>query len=139
MGFKPTLKYVVDTYGGEWTENTPPPVMPNGQKPGVPSADSPIDSAPQDAAAFAQAGDPVDPPAAMTPALDAAADPAMTEWVERFRTLVDQAQSLEDLRDRVFALAPTMSLDQYTTAMQQALAAAALAGRYELLQEAGGG
>lgn len=134
MGFKPTLAYVVDTYGGEWTETKAPPPM----LPGTPGAAADATATDTSAAAAFAEGDPIDPPAAMTPALDAAADPAVSAWVDKFRALVDQSASLEDLRDKVFATMPAMSLDAYTAAMQQALAAAALAGRYELLREAGG-
>ncbi|MHB1273626.1 MAG: DUF935 domain-containing protein [Rhodanobacter sp.] len=146
MGFKPTLKYVTDTYGGEWEEAAPPPAAPPGipGTPGVPAIPGAVPAVGvktlvQAAPAFAQPGDPVDAAVVMTPGLDAAADPALTGWINRFRALVDKAQNLDELRDQVFAVMPDMTLEQYTTAMQQALAAAALAGRYELLQEAGGG
>jgi hypothetical protein len=36
-------------------------------------------------------------------------------------------------------LLPDLDLDDYAEAMRQGLAAAALAGRYEILREAGGG
>lgn len=80
-----------------------------------------------------------DPPARMTNPLDAALQPVVSAWVDRIRALVGKASSLEEIRDGVAALAPDMTLDQYTAAMRQALAAAALAGRYDVLREAGGG
>jgi hypothetical protein len=64
--------------------------------------------------------------------------PATDAWIAQIRALVEKSDSLEQLRDGLIALAPDMTLDQYTAAMQRALAAAALAGRYELLQGAGG-
>jgi hypothetical protein len=45
---------------------------------------------------------------------------------------------LEEIRDGLAALSPDMTLDQYAAAMAEALAAAQLAGRYEVLQEAAG-
>ena len=46
--------------------------------------------------------------------------------------------SLEDIRDGLVQLIPDMTLEQYAAAMSEALAAAQLAGRYEVLQEAAG-
>ena len=43
-----------------------------------------------------------------------------------------------EIRDGLDALLPGMTLDQYAVAMAEALRAAELAGRYEVLQEAGG-
>jgi phage gp29-like protein len=80
---------------------------------------------------------PADPPARMTDALDANLQPAMNAWLGQIRALVDKAGTLEEIRDGIATLAPDMSLDDYTAAMRQALAAAALAGRYEILREAG--
>ena len=62
----------------------------------------------------------------------------MTGWLAQIRALVERAQSLDDIRNGLEQLLPDMTLDQYAAAMAQALAAAQLAGRYEVLQEAGG-
>ena len=70
--------------------------------------------------------------------LAAQADGAAGAWVEQIRALVMRAQSLQDIRDGLEQLLPGMTLDDYAAAMGQALAAAQLAGRYEVLQEAGG-
>ena len=45
---------------------------------------------------------------------------------------------LQVVRDSLDQLIPGMSLEQYTKAMGDAMTAAKLAGRYEVLQEAGG-
>ena len=66
------------------------------------------------------------------------AAPALGAWLEQIRTLVEQAHSLEDIRDGLQELLPNMGLDDYAQAMAQALACAQLAGRYEVLQEAAG-
>ena len=78
------------------------------------------------------------PQTAMAPQLAAAARAPAAAWVEQIRALVEQAASLEDIRDGLAALSPDMTLDQYAAAMAEALAAAQLAGRYEVLQEAAG-
>ncbi len=65
--------------------------------------------------------------------------PVTGEGIERIRALVEQADSQEAIRDGLLALLPDMSLEQYAEAMAQALAAAALQGRHEILEEAAGG
>lgn len=122
MGFRPTLAYVQDTYGGEWTERTP-----ESEKPQIPQL-------PGQKAEFAEGN-----PATSADHLDDALQPITGQWIERIRDLVQQAESLEQIRDGLAALLPNMSLDQYSEAMAQALAAAALQGRYEILQEVAGG
>lgn len=106
----------------------------------VPTAIPPSDAAPPaTAAATAQLAQPQDAPARQADRAARDIAPGTDAWIERIRALVESADSLEAIRDGLLALAPDMTLDQYTAAMQQALAAAALAGRYEVLQEAGGG
>lgn len=71
--------------------------------------------------------------------LDDALQPITGQWIAQIRQLVERAESLEQIRDELAELLPDMSLEQYAEAMAQALAAAALQGRYEILQEAAGG
>ena len=104
-------------------------------KPPAPTV--PVD--PATAAATAQpARQPQDPPAHMTDQLDQDVSPAIADWLGQIRTLAGNAQSLQELRDGLLQLLPNLSLDDYAAAMRQGLAAAALAGRYEILREAGG-
>lgn len=127
IGFKPTLAYIEETYGGEWTESkSPPPAV----DPAVPG---------DDPAAFAESGAAqADPPERQADQLDDALQPHTDAWLNAIRALVERADSLEQVRDGLLELMPDMKLDDYTAAMRQALAAAALAGRYEITQEAGG-
>ena len=80
---------------------------------------------------------PPSPQTAMQPQLAANIKAPAAAWVDTIRELVSQATSLEQIRDGIAALDPNMSLDDYAAAMAEALAAAHLAGRYEVLQEAG--
>jgi phage gp29-like protein len=112
----------------------PPKPTPPLQQPGNTGA-TPA-TPPAVAAATAQPTPP-DPPARMSDRLDTMLQPAMSLWIGKIRDLVASANSLEEIRDGIVALAPDMTLDQYTEAMRQALAAAALAGRYEILRAAG--
>ncbi|HIE4801227.1 TPA: DUF935 domain-containing protein [Serratia marcescens] len=120
-GFRPTLVTVRETYGGEW-EPKPADVPP---KPVAPPA----------SAEFAEHGHAPDVPALMAGQLNKTLQPATDAWLEQIRQLVERVESLEQLRDGLDELLPDMTLDDYAAAMAQALAAAALAGRYEILQE----
>ena len=80
---------------------------------------------------------PPSPQTAMQPQLAANIKAPAAAWVDKIRELVSRATSLEQIRDGIAALDPNMSLDDYAAAMAEALAAAHLAGRYEVLQEAG--
>lgn len=55
--------------------------------------------------------------------------------VDALRTIVDEASDLEDLRDRLVAASAELPIDDMAEAMGQALAAASLAGRHDLLEE----
>ncbi|WP_420598629.1 DUF935 domain-containing protein [Neptuniibacter sp.] len=65
--------------------------------------------------------------------------PAVNTWLEQIRQLANDADDLEDLRDRLLNLYPEMTLDQYAEAMSHALAAAHLAGRVVVKEEPGNG
>ena len=66
------------------------------------------------------------------------AAPAVDGWYAQIRDLVMQAQSMEQLRDGLNALAPQLDPTAYAQAMTLALQAAQLAGRWDVLQEAAG-
>jgi phage gp29-like protein len=85
----------------------------------------------------APAKDGQDPPTHQADQLADQVDPAVSAWIDQIRDLVEKSDSLEEIRDGLLALMPTMNLDKYQQAMRQALAAAALAGRYEVLRDAG--
>jgi phage gp29-like protein len=121
LGFKPTLKYVQDTYGSEWEEKpagTPPPFAPGAE--------------------FAEAarGSAVD---AQIERVDREAQPALDAMIEQIRALVEQARSFDELRDNLIKLYPALDEQKLGAVMQQALAAAALAGRYDILEQVRGG
>jgi hypothetical protein len=73
----------------------------------------------------------------MQPQLANNVQQATSPWFAQIRKLVESATSLEQIRDGLEQLIPNMTLDQYALAMGEAMAAAQLAGRYEVLQEAG--
>ncbi|MBL5859548.1 DUF935 family protein [Serratia fonticola] len=130
-GYRPTLAYVKDTYGGDWepkpNSDTPPvaPVTPV----------APVGSKPSD---FAEHSHPQDAPAAMAIRLNSELTPVTDGWMQQLQELVDNVDSLEALRDGLDKLVPDMTLDKYAEVLAQAMSAAALAGRYELLEAING-
>jgi phage gp29-like protein len=129
LGFRPTLKYVQETYGEEWEEAPEPTPQ---DEPAVPGQDK------RPGAQFAEPGtaaNPTDPAARMASQLDRQIAPGASKWIKQIREAVDRAQSLQELREYLLRLAPDMSLDEYADAMAQALTAATLAGRYEVTEE----
>ncbi|MBN0473479.1 DUF935 family protein, partial [Pseudomonas aeruginosa] len=79
------------------------------------------------------------PPKTADQQLDDALRPTTDRWIDQVRALVQSASSLDEIRDGLEQLLPDMTLEQYADAMAQALAAAALQGRVEILQEVAGG
>jgi hypothetical protein len=69
----------------------------------------------------------------MQPQLANNVQQATSPWFAQIRKLVESATSLEQIRDGLEQLIPGMTLDQYAQAMAEALAAAQLAGRTEVL------
>jgi len=123
-GYRPTLAHVQDTYGGEWEKKQPEELI-NAQ----PSKN--VDFSEQQSNAFA--------PALQANRLNSEIQPATNQWINQIKELVDNVQSLEELRDKLFELIPDMQLDDYAEVMAQALTAANLAGRNELIEDSNNG
>ncbi|WP_219816430.1 DUF935 domain-containing protein [Citrobacter braakii] len=123
-GYRPTLATIKETYGGEW-ESKPEPVS----------------SAPRAAApsSFAEHGpDHNETAALMAGRLNTELRPVMDSWINQIKALVDSAETADELRDGLTALIPDMSLDDYARILGEAMSAAALAGRNDLLEEMNG-
>ncbi|MGH8039912.1 MAG: DUF935 domain-containing protein [Stenotrophomonas sp.] len=139
LGYRPRSVYIDQTYGPNYEPVQPPaePATPPTALDGPQFADArhtvfnllrrhyP--------ASFADGGRaPPDPSAPLASQLDRRLTPVGSGWVEQVRGLVDEVDSLEALRDRLFELHPDMGLDDYAAAMADALTAATLAGRFDV-------
>lgn len=102
-------------------------------------ASAPARSEPEQPAGVAVATAQQKPAATAAQRLDDDLQPITGQWITRIRQLVEQAESLEQIRDGLAELLPEMTLEQYAEAMAQALAAAALQGRLDIVQEAANG
>lgn len=122
LGFEPTDDYIRNTYGEGWTRRkTPPPAL----GPGFP--------------AFAESATKPDYPVSQVERLDGAAQSAVGAMIDTVRRLVNEAKSLEDLRDKLLELYPDIGSDKFADVMREALLAAALAGRFDIAEAAGAG
>ena len=120
-GFRPTLADIKETYGGDW-EPVPTPAP----------ATSPVAQFAEPEASAGVAG-------RMAARLNTELQPATDAWIDQIRELVDKVESLEQLRDELVTLVPDMTLDDYAAALAQALSAAHLAGRSDIVGEAADG
>jgi phage gp29-like protein len=118
MGYRPTLKHITETYGGEW-EPIASPSAPSPE-PGPPAAAPPTFAEPR-----------ADTASRYAEQLDREAMGAMDGLIAPIRELVEQAGSLEELSDRLLEAYGQMPVDQLGALMQQTLTAAELAGRFE--------
>ncbi len=67
------------------------------------------------------------------------AEPALAAMLASIEQLLSESTSLADFRDRLLNQNPQLDTAAFAQVMQQALAAAALAGRYDILEQARGG
>jgi phage gp29-like protein len=132
MGFRIDRQWAQEKVGIPEPESDADLLTAPGKAVEVPADAEPVG---QQAAATAQTS----APSPAVARLDDDLQPITGEWIAQIRTLVETAQSLEEIRDRLVELLPDMTIDQYAEAMAQALAAAALQGRYDIVQEAAGG
>lgn len=144
MGVRPPVAWVHERLGIPVAQGNEPVLMPPGMPSVMPTA---VAAASAQTAWLTAAGAQVaagsapallPPPVQMQPQLAASLAPAVGGWIDQVRALVMRAQSLTEIRDGLDALLPDMTLDQYATAMAEALRTAQLAGRYEVMQEASG-
>jgi len=110
LGFKPTLQYVTETYGEGWEEDD----RPGGGGP----------------LGFAEGDDQA--PTAFADRLEDETEAEMDRLIEPVRRMVQQAGSLEEVRRNLEGMFEELPSEQLGKVMQKALAAAELAGTYEV-------
>jgi phage gp29-like protein len=119
MGYKPTARYIEETYGGEWEAVTPKPPEPPEPKVG------------DTAAAFAAPAD-ADPVDAQVARLAPAADAEIARMVDTIQSMLDAADSLEEFRAMLEAAWPRLNSSGLADQLAEAMLAAELAGRAEV-------
>lgn len=134
MGYRPTLKQVTETYGGEWEPITASGPAQDETVPGNSGAGP--DNVPSD---FAE------PPAASTvpemlaDRMESETGPAWANILDHVRGLVDQATSMAGLRDALLAAYADLPSDTLVEVMTMGFAAADLTGRFDAREDSDGG
>lgn len=119
MGFRPSLNYVRDTYGGDWELAPIPapavvaPTLPNAAKPDAASFSEPAPSITSDA---------------LSVRLETEAADAWDAVMGHLSDLVEQADSMEGLQKSITESYSGLPLDDLRQVMARALQVAALAG-----------
>jgi len=142
MGFVPSLKYVTETYGGQWEEKPKPgpvdrenpngepvanPLAKHAQTSGSPIHAEPTNAEPADA-------DPT-PVTAQVGQMFQETEAAWAAILERVQTLVGEAQSLEALREALLNAYGDLPTDALAEVMALGFAATELAGRQHVRDE----
>jgi phage gp29-like protein len=130
MGFKPTLKYIQETYGGDWQESATP--APDGSANLTQSGDGGKKTA------FAENDETNIDPTSSDSQTDILADQSADAGkviLDKVRDLVDNAESLEQLRDDLLAAYGDLDSSQLVNVMELAFIAADLSGRYDVQEE----
>ena len=120
MGHRLDVDYIEETYGVVVDRTAPPP------------APAPT---PQPAPNPQFAEDDEDGPGVLTDRLTEEANPLLEGLLEPVRKIIEEASSLEEVRDRLLEAYEDMDVSELAALMQQALAAAELAGDYDAAEE----
>lgn len=135
-GFKPTLAYVHETYGGEWVEKSP--AAPGPDDPDDPDTPGRADPPLPPGAQFAEGAGQATPAAAIANQLDTLAQPGVVGWVDQLATMADTATTLEELRAMIVAAYDDLPEDQVAIALAEAMQAAQAAGRFDASAQSDG-
>jgi len=117
-GFRPSLEHVHSVYGGDWQD--------------VQTVTPDQDTTEQDASSFAES-DPDDLADVYANDLREQMVEPVSGMLEPIQALLDSAGSLEAFRDGLNKLYPDMPAAEFTELMTDALVAAELAGRVDIL------
>lgn len=135
IGYRPTLKQVQETYGGEWEVVPDSPTLeskPDGAAPGTQVAPGiQADGSPTPPAAFAAPPDPPDPTEPLVERLGREADPLLDALLAPVRAALHASGDLMDFRERLLGLYPDLDGKAFAELMGQALAVADAAGYWE--------
>ena len=122
VGYRPTIKMVEKSLGGEWEAIEPKAI-------GASINANPDDFAEENAPSMVD--DLIDQ-------LSDEVDPIINDWLMAIKKALDDADSMESLRDALDSLAETLSFEDYARVFEQANITAKLAGMQSVTDEAHG-
>ncbi len=126
IGYRPTLRQIQDTYGGEYEDTQASGAQKPAEKKPAPSFTE-----------FAEAKEHQDPVNDMTERMVSESEDAIKTWIEHVRILAAQANTLEQLRDDLLIAFGDMPTDKLAMIMAEGFSAAQAAGRFNVADEAG--
>ena len=132
MGYRLTPEKVEEVYGEGYvpvSQEAPPP-----EEPGQAAATAGHHCPHCDQAALSADNEP-DTVDQMVDRLSADAQPSIDAMLDTIKTVLDQADSLEDFQDKLLAAYPTLDDEALAEVMALGLSAAELAGRFEVQEE----
>ena len=131
MGWKLKPDAVAEVYGDEYEREEPADEAgPDPAQPGQ-NLEEPVSAAELDPEATVADG--------IAERMEVDGAEPLQDWVERLRVIVDQAESLPALRDRLLEAFGELPTDDLARVMQAGFAVAELAGRFEARQESSRG
>lgn len=136
MGFKPTIKYIADTYGDGYEEK--PNTNDAGLGPanaGAANSSATVGAGQGDnPAQFAEANPDIDPTGvdSQTDRLATEAGPSIKAMMDQIAAFAEQAGSLEELRDMLIDGFGGLDSDQLANVMALGFAAVELSGRFDV-------
>ena len=142
-GFRPSLAYVVEQYGGKWAEKQPAEPAAGGPATAIDGAEfadasrTIVQLLQRHGASFAEGAADTTPAVPLAEQLDRKLKPVGSRWIEQIHALTLKAESFEQLQEELLALSGDMDLDEYAQVLAEASTAAALAGRADVLQRQG--
>lgn len=137
VGYRPTLDTVEEVLGGTWEEtNTQTNNNSNSSTAPNRAANDATNNA--QAANFAEGDDTTNQVDDFSDQLADEAAPITEDWIKQIKALLDDADSLESLRDELNTLASKLSFEDYVRVFEQANITAKLAGMASAIAEAKG-
>ena len=128
LGFRPTLESIVETYGGDWE-----PMLSAAPQMAVGMDASPEFAEPDPEGAEEAAEN------RLADQLDASTEMLLDRLSVEVRDVIATSKDLDEVRDRLYALAPGDTVDEMAAIIQDALTVAELMGRAEVSGEVVGG
>ncbi len=136
MGFKPTIKYITETYGEGYEEKPAPNTTDGGTAPNLPGqpaqADAPAQFAEGEGLGLSGAEGDITNTDSQTDQMAIEAGHSVKAMIDQIAMFAEQAESLEALRDRLLESYGELDSSELTNVMALGFAAAELSGRFDV-------
>ncbi|WP_230660495.1 DUF935 domain-containing protein [Psychrobacter sp. I-STPA10] len=128
VGYRPTLKTVEDTFGGEWEEISTQTNQVAGNQSGTETGKQYDNNQSKNSTDFAESPETNNEIDSMVDQLADEIAPITGGWINKIKQILDDVDSLEELREQLNSLAKQLSFDDYARVFTEANISAKLAG-----------